>query len=296
MRQVSRRSMVGGMTALALGAATRANAAPRPGGPEKAARTVRHVVEKTWHTRQPTVMFPDLPQEFWDAHPEFWDPAEGRLVTRSLTWVLRRNNRVVLVDTGIGNDKERPGSPDFHQQKSRYLELLGIRPEKVDLVINTHLHTDHVGWNTRLDRGRWVPTFPNATYLFPEADYEHFRDDPAVEDSVTPVIAAGQAVLWRGKRHRVDRDLVLESAPGHTPGASVLKLRDRAVFLGDLLHNPAQLLEPATNSFFCLDPAQARASRARVLDWAADTGAAVHPTHFPGGRITRTGHGFRLLD
>ncbi|HWO65476.1 MAG TPA: MBL fold metallo-hydrolase, partial [Umezawaea sp.] len=89
-------------------------------------------------------------------------------------------------------------------------------------------------------------------------------------------------------------DLVIEATPGHTPGSSVLKLCDRVVLTGDLLHNPAQFLRPDVNSFFCLDPARARTSRRRVLDWAADTGAAVHPTHFVGGTISAVGDGFQL--
>src|SRR3954467_2172374 len=202
MGPTTRRSILGGATTLALGAvmgtagagvAKAGVSSRRPSG-----YSVSHVVEKTWRTRPPTVMFPDLPQEFWDRHPEFWDVADGRLVTSTLTWVLRRRGRVVLIDTGIGNDKERPATPDFHHQRSNYLQILGIRPEDVDVVINTHLHTDHVGWNTRLVGGDWVPTFPNATYVFPEADYDYFRTDPAAVDSVMPVVQAGQAVLWSG--------------------------------------------------------------------------------------------------
>ena len=293
MEPTTRRSVLGGMAALALGVVA-APASATTSSRQRFGYSVSHVVEKTWRTRPPTVMFPDLPQEFWDQHPEFWDVADGRLVTNSLTWVLRKGRRVVLVDTGIGNDKERPSTPDFHRQRSDYLRLLGVRPEEVDVVVNTHLHTDHVGWNTRLVDGRWVPTFPNATYVFPEADYEHFRTDPAVIDSVTPIVDARKAVLWTGSSHRIDSDLVIEAAPGHTPGSSVLKLCDRAVFTGDLLHNPAQFLRPDVNSFFCLDPAQARASRRRVLGWAADNGAAVHPTHFAGGHISAVGDGFHL--
>ena len=254
------------------------------------------VVEKVWHTRPPTAMFADLPQSFWDARPELWDPADGRLVSRSQTWVVRVNGLVVLVDTGIGNDKDRPAQPPFHRLATDFLSALadaGVRPADVDVVVNTHLHADHVGWNTLLADGSWIPAFPRATYLFPEADYAYFRSDPVLADSVQPVIDAGQAVLWRDS-YRISDDLVLEPAPGHTPGSSVLKLGDEAVFVGDLLHNPAQALEPGCNSMFCLDAEQARASRRRILAWAADRAASVLPTHFLGGQVSRVGNGFEI--
>jgi glyoxylase-like metal-dependent hydrolase (beta-lactamase superfamily II) len=252
---------------------------------------ITRVLEKSWPTRPPTTMFADLPQRFWDDRPHLWDPAGGRLVAESIVWVVRERGRTVLVDTGIGNDKERPGLPAFHRLRTDFPSALGIRPEQVDIVINTHLHADHVGWNTRWEDGEWVPTFPNATYLVPAADYEHFADDPVIADSVRPVVEAGQAVLWRDE-HLVMDGLVLEATPGHTPGSSVLKLRDEAVFVGDLLHNPAQILEPDTNSMFCLDAAEARRSRRRVLGWAADHNARVLPSHFDGVAVARDGEKF----
>ncbi|UOZ05586.1 MBL fold metallo-hydrolase [Amycolatopsis sp. WQ 127309] len=255
---------------------------------------ITRVPEKEWPTRPPTAMFADLPQSFWDARPHLWDPAGGRLVSRTHTWVVRVNGLVVLVDTGIGDGKDRPEMPAFHRLETGFTARLaeaGVEPGDVDVVVNTHLHADHVGWNTTLAGGEWVPAFPRATYLFPAADYEHFRGDPVVADSVQPVLDAGQAVLWRDG-HRITDDLVLEPAPGHTPGSSVLKLRDDVVFVGDLLHNPAQALEPDSNSMFCLDAAEARSARRRVLGWAADHGALVLPAHFEGGPVVREGAGF----
>ncbi|MFC0545761.1 MBL fold metallo-hydrolase [Kutzneria chonburiensis] len=255
---------------------------------------IDRVLEKAWPTRPPTAVFADLPQRFWDDRPDLWDAADGRLVSSSLTWVIRDRGRVVLVDTGIGNHKDRPDMPSFHQLETDFLIALaavGVVPAMVDVVVNTHLHADHVGWNTRLVDDCWVPTFPNATYLIPAADYAHFADDQVVADSVRPVVEAGQAVLWRDS-HRVADGLLLEAAPGHTPGSSVLKLRDEAVFVGDLLHNPAQILEPDADSMFCLDGARARRSRRQILGWAADRGARVLPTHFDGGLVSRDGAKF----
>ena len=254
------------------------------------------VVEQKWHTRPPTAMFADLPQSFWDARPEFWDPADGRLISQTLTWVVRVNGLVVLVDTGIGNDKDRPAQPPFHHLATNFLSVLadaGVRAEDVDIVVNTHLHADHVGWNTRLIDGDWVPTFPKASYLFPEPDHAHFALDPVLADSVRPVIDAGQAVLWRDG-FRISDDLVLEPAPGHTPGSSVLKLREDAVFVGDLLHNPAQAVKPDCNSMFCLDAEQARTSRRQILEWTVEHDALLLPAHFPGGKVIRSGPGFEF--
>jgi metallo-beta-lactamase superfamily protein len=155
----------------------------------------------------------------------------------------------VVVDTGAGNGKDRPGQPLFAGLSTSYLANLaraGVQPEDVDVVINTHLHADHVGWNTRRDDGHLVPTFPNAQYVLPGPDMEYW--DPAgghlprlaaanrnvFEDSVRPVIDSGQADIWSGT-HQIGRRLTLHSAPGHTPGSSVLAVScdgRTAVFTG----------------------------------------------------------------
>lgn len=247
--------------------------------------------------------FPGLPAEAWQEHraslvPDHLDAADGVVHSAFQTWLLRSEGRVILIDTGIGNDKTLPGAPDWDHLDLGYLDNLaaaGVRPEDVDLVVNTHLHLDHVGWNTRLTDGAWVPTFPNATYLMPEADFAYFdpANNPAIaggvnenvfEASIAPVHAAGQVQLWE-QSHTIDTNLRLEAAPGHTPGSSVIKLEsggDRALFAGDILHTPLQLAHPDHDSCFCLDPAQARATRRRLLGWAADEGALVVPAHFSG--------------
>ncbi|MER5792078.1 MBL fold metallo-hydrolase [Streptomyces sp. NPDC001980] len=246
--------------------------------------------------------------------PDHWDPTADRAVAALGTWVLRSGGRTVLVDTPVGNGRERPGWPGFHQWQGDFLGLLaraGVRPQDVDVVVNTHVHADHVGWNTVGVEGGWAPAFPNARYLVPTADDFHFgpengygngvrEDDRLVyEDSIAPVHRAGQVVLWHGA-HRIDEHLTLESAPGHTPGSSVLRLAsgsDRAVFVGDLLHSPVQILRPQWNSCFCLDPVQAEASRRRILERAAATRELVVPAHFggPGAvEVRKAGEGFAL--
>ncbi|MFD7558602.1 MBL fold metallo-hydrolase [Streptomyces sp. NPDC059835] len=261
-------------------------------------------------------LVPDAAAEVWkdnerELAPDHWDPESDRAVMALQTWVLRSAGRTVLVDTGVGNGRERPGSPQFHQWQGDFLGQLaraGVRPEDVDVVVNTHVHGDHVGWNTVGVPGEWAPAFPNAQYLIPAADDFHFgpgnayakglrEDDRLIyEDSIEPVHRAGQSLLWDGA-HRIDENLTLESAPGHTPGSAVLRLAsgaDRAVFVGDLLHSPVQILGPACNSCFCMDASQAEASRRRVLQRAADERELVVPAHFGGSgavEVRRDGSG-----
>ncbi|MFJ7250718.1 MBL fold metallo-hydrolase [Kitasatospora sp. NPDC098652] len=208
----------------------------------------------------------------------------------------------------------------FHRCRGRFLELLaeaGVRPGDVDIVVNTHLQVDHVGWNIREREGRWVSAFPDVVCHLP-VDGLAFLDpvaahpartgggvDPAVwaqwdrvfADSVAPVLAAGQAAPWGGTRV-VGAGLVLEQAPGHTPGSCVLRLESAggsAVFVGDLLHSPVQLAHPVCGSCFCLDPARAAASRRRILQRAAERGELVVPAYFAGpgaARVERSGAAF----
>ncbi|MFD0265114.1 MBL fold metallo-hydrolase [Streptomyces sp. NPDC127106] len=246
--------------------------------------------------------------------PDHWDPGRDLAVLALQTWVVRSGGRTVLIDTGVGNGRERPGTPHFHRRQGDLLGDLaraGVRPEDVDTVVSTHLHADHVGGNTVEANGAWAPAFPNARYLLPAADDHHFgprnafgkglrEDDRLIyEDSVAPLHRAGQAVLWEGA-HRIDEHLTLEAAPGHTPGSAVLRLEsrgERAVFVGDLLHSPVQILHPSCNSCFCMDPEEAAATRRRVLERAADRRELVIPAHFAGPgalEVHRRGAGFAL--
>ncbi|MCL3997101.1 MBL fold metallo-hydrolase [Streptomyces lavenduligriseus] len=267
----------------------------------------------------PETFFPDSPAKAWEDHrallvPDFLDDGTRIVNSAIQTWLLRSEGRTILVDTGVGNHKERPYAPVWSRMDTGFLDNLaraGVRPEDVDIVINTHLHIDHVGWNTYLDGRSWVPTFPNATYLMPKDDFDFWNPENGrtsvlgrgnqnvFEDSVAPVHQAGRTLLWEDS-HQIDAALRLESAPGHTPGSSVLTLTsgtDRAVFVGDLLHSPVQILEPDSNSCFCEDPAQARATRRKILSWAVDNHALVVPAHLGGhgaAHVVRHGAKFAI--
>jgi glyoxylase-like metal-dependent hydrolase (beta-lactamase superfamily II) len=251
----------------------------------------------------PATFFPDSSEKSWRDHdelliPDFWDPAADACISAIQTWVLRSEGRTILVDTGVGNHKERPYAPLWSHRDSDFLGNLaraGVHPDEVDIVVNTHLHNDHVGWNTYLHDRRWVPTFPNATYLIARQEFDYWNPDNGhthrgrghqnvFEDSVAPVYDAGLVELW-DNGFQMDANIRLELEPGHTPGSSVVSLQsgsDRALFVGDMLHTALQFLEPDVNSCFCVDPDAAAATRRRVLNHAADTNTLVFPAHLGG--------------
>ena len=287
---------------------------------------ISRVVEWEGPIAPPAAILPEASQDVWQGnrdwlHPHFWD-AEADLYRAAMnTWVLRSAGRTILVDTGIGNGKYRPYFPLMSYLDTDFLDRLaavGVAPADVDLVINTHVHADHVGWNTTLEAGAWVPTFPNAQYLINKADTDYwnplnghrkhavvgglaaeFGNQNMYEDSVAPIIEAGRAVLWEDS-YVIDENLHLDVQAGHTPGSSVLTLSsgtDRAVFVGDMLHTPVQMLDPDLHSCFDEDQRGASVSRRRVLSWAADNTALVLPAHFPGSgaaEIAHDGGGFAI--
>lgn len=269
----------------------------------------------------PADFFPESPDGAWDEHrswlaPDFWRPETDECFSAIQTWLLRSEGRTILVDTGVGNHKDRPYAPVWSRLDTEFLDNLaaaGVRPGDVDLVINTHLHIDHVGWNTRLDGRSWVPTFPNATYLMTQRDFDFWNpanehkpllgrgNQNVFEDSVAPVHEVGQTHLW-DDTYRIDGNLRLDLAPGHTPGSSVLTLEsggERALFVGDLVHTALQIVEPETNSCFCEDPAESRATRRKILGRAADDNALVFPAHLGGqgaAEVVRDGSKFAIKD
>ncbi|MDQ0778947.1 glyoxylase-like metal-dependent hydrolase (beta-lactamase superfamily II) [Streptomyces aurantiacus] len=264
-------------------------------------------------------VFPDTPLEEWHAQeallaPDHWTPDEIHFVMR--TWVVRSEGRTILVDTAVGNGKDRPNLPSHAHRRTDFLGNLaraGVRPEEVDAVLLTHLHGDHVGWNTYFDGTNWVPTFPNAHYVVNRADFDFYN--PAngnapknaayalnvFEDSVAPVHEAGLMTFWEDE-YVVDGGLRIEPAPGHTPGSSVITLTsgtDRAVFVGDMLHSPFQLQKPDCSPALDEDVSQAAAARRRILGRACDDNALVLPAHLAGSgaaEIERDGDRFAIKE
>jgi glyoxylase-like metal-dependent hydrolase (beta-lactamase superfamily II) len=249
--------------------------------------------------------------------PRFVD-ADGKAVMSFQSFVLRTPRQVILIDTCAGNDKERVHRPGWHQQQKPYLATLaaaGVTPEQVTHVFCTHLHADHVGWNTRLVDGRWVPTFQNARYLFAREEYDFWSrahrgaekrggESPnhgAFADSVLPVVEAGRADIVEAD-HEIDHGLYLQAGFGHTPGCCMLHAksgRAHGIFIGDIMHTPVQLAKPALSSRFCEDAVASAAVRAALCETYAGTETRLFPTHFPdmiGTRIARHRDAFKPLD
>jgi glyoxylase-like metal-dependent hydrolase (beta-lactamase superfamily II) len=272
---------------------------------------VTAVVERAGPTR-PTWLLPDAVPEAVERHqgwlaPHFLDD-RGRLLQSIHTFVVQTPDLTALVDTCVGNDKDRGGRAPFHMMRTTFLDDLraaGFPPESIDVVVCTHLHVDHVGWNTRLDGGRWVPTFPRARHLFARPEWTHWSSerDPDTQrimaDSITPVLDAGLADLV-DMDHRLSDEIWLEPTPGHTPGHVSVRLRSgdgEAVVTGDLMHHPIQMAEPQWATPFDTDPEQARKTRRVFCERYADSAMTVLGTHFnhpTAGRIVRHGETWRF--
>lgn len=215
-------------------------------------------------------------------------PTSGRLILPIQGFLLKTPSHNILVDSCVGNHKNNPNDPDWHQrQDGRFMAALtaaGVDVDGIDYVLCTHLHTDHIGWNTQLLDGRWVPTFPNAKYLMPSEDEDMLRSRGSVSysESVSPVIAAGQAELVQAG-HMLGDYVTLIPTPGHTPGhVSVLvKSGDReAIITGDALHSTAQCWHPEWHFTFDADPDVAVTSRKQLLEQCSESGCAVLGSHF----------------
>jgi glyoxylase-like metal-dependent hydrolase (beta-lactamase superfamily II) len=279
------------------------------------ASTLQRIVESEGPLLSPFEIFGDCTQAHLDANrdwlvPRFQDAASGLLAITIQSFLIRQAGLTILVDACGGNDKER-ARPHFHRQNRPWLQTLraaGVAPQDIDIVLCSHLHVDHVGWNTRLENGRWVPTFPKARYLISRREWDHWRAAGAaaltrtgdyITDSVLPVFAAGQAELV-GDEHSVASEISVEPAPGHTPGQLMVRLgsgRDQAILSADLMHHPLQVRFPDWSTRFCTDPVQARATRIAFFKQQANSGRLVFPAHFPSptaGFIERDGENYRF--
>jgi len=266
--------------------------------------TITSVVEDEVPHIPPELFFPEATAQAVAKHehlvPDYAD-ADGNVTLRVQAFVLELAGRTLLVDPCVGNDKVR-ALPFWNQQSYPFLERFadaGFAPASVDMVVHTHLHADHVGWDTQLVDGAWVPTFTRARHLYTQAELDFCRDRPMAGedvfgDSIGPILAAGLADV-------VDEDadlgdgLRLVPTPGHTPGHVSLWIEsdgDVALLTGDFMHHPVQLAEPDWAEVGDDDADLARTTRRRMIQHAAETGALVLGTHFatrPAGRIVADG-------
>jgi glyoxylase-like metal-dependent hydrolase (beta-lactamase superfamily II) len=256
-----------------------------------------------------------LPDATYDAvlpigwlQPHFADE-RGRLKMSIHALVVETPTRRIVVDTCLGNDKTGRRIPTWNNLQGPFLDDLaaaGFPPESIDTVLCTHLHVDHVGWNTMLVDGKWLPTFPKARYLMGRIEYAHWqsqhdRDDMKTifADSVKPVQEAGLVDLVEID-HRVCDEISLVPTLGHTPGhvsVRISSLGEEALITGDFMHHPCQIARPHWCSAADSDPAQAQTTRETMLAKLAGTPTLVIGTHFAGataGRIVRDGDVYRL--
>ena len=258
-------------------------------------------------------MLPDHPEPFalldqcrpW-LEPHFLNE-RGHILQSMHTWLIEVDGMRIVVDTGIGNDKDREGGgfEGWHMRNGPYLEELaeaGAPADQVDVVLNTHLHGDHAGWNTKWVDGAWVPTFPNARYQLVEREWSYWSGLPEppdiIEDSVRPVVEAGVVDLVSAD-HRVSDSVWLEPSHGHSPGHVCVRISSAgqdAVVLGDVMHSPIQCAAPEQRPPLDRDPGPAREARLAFLQRYADTNTVVLGTHFhtpATGLIRREGTAYR---
>ncbi len=250
-----------------------------------------------------------LPQ----ATPDWLQPhltdGNGCLRLSIHSFVVETPTRRIIVDTCLGNDKQNRLVPDWNNRQGPFLADLaeaGFPPESIDTVVCTHLHADHVGWNTMLRDGKWVPTFPQARYLLGRAEYEHWRANTthadtrhALADSVTPIVDAGLADLVAAE-HPICDEVGLIPTVGHTPGHVSVRIVSRgeeALITGDFMHHPCQIAHPDWDLTSDSDPAQGSRTRWEMFERLADRPVLVLITHFAGataGRIVRDGDSYRF--
>ena len=258
----------------------------------------------------PATLFPDAPPEAFEAERHWLEPAalcpqSGHLILAVQSYLVRSRRHTILIDSCVGCDKTNAFFPGWHRRQDRSwlasLAAAGVRPEEVDFVLCTHLHSDHCGWNTQLVDGRWVPTFPKARYVLARREVAHFEAAPnnAYQESVLPVIEAGQAELVETD-HALDDEVWLEPTVGHTPGHVAVRLASRgaeAVMCGDVMHSPIQCLYPDWAFASDHDPERARTTRRTFLEASCADRRLVLTAHLPSpsiGHVLADGAAFRF--
>ncbi|TYL98408.1 MBL fold metallo-hydrolase [Bradyrhizobium rifense] len=231
---------------------------------------------------------------------------EGRLKMSIHSLVLETPSQRIVVDTGLGNDKQGRSVPVWNNRNTPFLEMIaaaGFEPDSIDTVLCTHLHVDHVGWNTKLVGRKWVPTFPKARYLFGRTEYEHWRDhstepdkQAVFNDSVKPIVDADRADLIPGD-HRLSDEISMIPTPGHSAGHMSVLIRsegEQGLLAGDVAHHPCQMAHLDWSSTADFDQKQSAATRVALFGRFADTPTLVIGGHFSAGHIRREGDAFRF--
>ncbi|WP_369720694.1 MBL fold metallo-hydrolase [Bradyrhizobium sp. LLZ17] len=273
--------------------------------------TIHRIIEQETTFLPALEMLPGLTPEVlaenrtWMRQAKALDEQDG-LILCFQSYVIKTPHHTILVDSCIGNDKPRP-RPKWNMKTDdtyfRGLASAGISVDDIDFVMCTHLHVDHVGWNTRLENGRWVPTFPKARYVFAKREFDYWTEQNAKAevapfvDSVLPVVEAKRHEVV-GNDHQIGDHVRIVPTPGHTPGHVAFTFgrgKDDAVFSGDLMHSPIQTLYPELSIKFDVDQAAAATTRRSFLERYCDTDTLCCTAHFPSpsvGKIRRKGNGF----
>ena len=268
--------------------------------------TITRIVELTTTSLGPHLLPQATPEKL--AQLPWLAPfvADGRIILSVHALVIESQGQRLLVDPCIGNDKVR-SYPRWNMMQTNFLEQFasaGFTTSSIDAVMCTHMHVDHVGWNTRLLEGRWLPTFAAARYLFAESEWEHWRNEeqeygPVIEDSVAPIFEAGLADLVESS-HQVTDEVALEPTPGHTPGHVSVHITSRgeeAVITGDMIHHPCQIAHVDWSSSADWDQQMAAGTRLEFLQRYADRPVLIIGSHFAtpsAGRLVRDGQAYRL--
>ena len=279
---------------------------------EVADMTIHRIVEQELALGKALDLLPDLTPEVLAENRAWMQPwslnAQDEFLLTVQSYVVRTPHHTILIDSCVGNDKDLPTRPFWNRRTDlpfmAALAAEGLGVEDIDYVMCTHLHVDHVGWNTKLLDGRWVPTFPRARYVFGQAEYAHWEamnahtPNTVFTESVLPVVEARRADLV-GDEYQLGDHVRLLPTPGHTPGHFAIQLgkgRDDAVMTGDLIHVPLQARYPELSPRFDTDQAAAAVTRRAFLERYCDTATLCCTAHFPSpssGRITRWNDGFR---